>query len=265
MPELPEVETVVQDLKASITNKNLINVEFYYPTTHVNLLDDEMVFDLVKDVSRRGKYILINLINGYSIIVHLRMTGKLIYQKENITQLSHERARFFFESKDILIFDDIRTFGKITYIKSKDLDQYFIKLGPEPLSDKFNYDYIKNSVSKINIPIKSYLLDQRRIAGIGNIYACEILYRCGINPLIPASKVKPSLLKKIVNETKQVLTEAIECNGTTISDFRRVDNKTGSFQNFLQVYGKEKCPLKHPVERIKIAGRSTYYCKTCQK
>ncbi|MFA7056019.1 MAG: DNA-formamidopyrimidine glycosylase [Candidatus Cloacimonadales bacterium] len=265
MPELPEVQTVVSELAVLIVGKEITEIEEYYPNTLRIRCETEAYCSLVTEVSRRGKYILIHLANNHYIIVHLRMTGKLIYAETEGDLLKHERARIYFTDGTYLRFDDVRTFGTIDCLPEADLAQYFFKLGVEPLSEDFNYKYIKENIAKITSPIKSYLLDQNRIAGLGNIYVCEVLYRTGIHPLTKANEVKPKQLKLLVTEIKAVLAEAIECNGTTISDYRRVDDKTGSFQNFLQVYGKDYCPEGHELGKVKIGGRSTYFCPICQK
>lgn len=265
MPELPEVQTVVNDLKNLIIGKEISRIEEFYPNTLRIECDEANHCSQVSDVQRRGKYILILLHNNFSVIVHLRMTGKLIYEEVEKELLKHERARIYFADDTYLRFDDVRTFGTIDCLNQAEFPNYFCKLGIEPLSSKFSYSYLKDSIKNITSPIKSYLLDQTKIAGLGNIYACEVLYRTQIHPLTKANEINSKKLKTLIPEIKSVLTQAIECNGTTISDYRRVDDKTGSFQNFLQVYGKKFCPLGHPIEKIKIAGRSTYYCPICQK
>lgn len=265
MPELPEVQTVVNDLQKLIPGKEISTIEEFYPNTIRLTCDENYYCSKVTSVSRRGKYILINLENSYLIIVHLRMTGKLIYEEINQEPLKHERARIIFTDNSFLRFDDVRTFGTIDCLNKKDIQDYFKNLGIEPLSDDFSVKYLSKIITKISSPVKTFLLDQRRIAGLGNIYVCEVLYRTGIHPLLPTSKLDEIQIKKLIKEIKLVLRQAIDCNGTTISDYRRVDDKTGSFQNFLQVYGKNKCPLGHDVHRIIIAGRSTFYCDKCQK
>ncbi len=265
MPELPEVQTVVNELKASILGKEIDSIEEFYPNTLRITCDDSAYICQVSDVIRRGKYILIELQNSYAIIVHLRMTGKLIYEELEQEPLKHERARINFTDNSYLRFDDVRTFGTIDCLPKSEYPDYFKNLGVEPLTDDFNDNYLKDHTIKVSSPIKTFLLNQKKIAGLGNIYVCEVLYRTRIHPLLPANKLSNKQIKELVKEIKLVLQEAIDCNGTTISDYRRVDDKKGSFQNFLQVYGKEKCPFGHIVDKIKIGGRSTYFCKICQK
>jgi len=265
MPELPEVQTVVNDLKQVIIAKEITQIEEFYPGTLRLTCDESNYCSLVLDVQRRGKYILILLESNFRIIVHLRMTGKLIFEEENKDLLKHERARIYFSDDTYLRFDDVRTFGTIDCLNKSELPQYFSRLGIEPLSEEFTYKYLKDNYNSVTSPIKTFLLDQSKIAGLGNIYVCEVLYRAKIHPLTQLKELKPKQLKLLVETIKDVLSQAIECNGTTISDYRRVDDKTGSFQNFLQVYGKEICPLGHPIHREKIGGRSTYFCPICQQ
>jgi formamidopyrimidine-DNA glycosylase len=265
MPELPEVQTVVNDLANIIIGKEISLVEEFYPNTLRTDCDEANYCSEVTAVERRGKYIIILLQNNFSLIVHLRMTGKLIFEEADKELLKHERARIYFTDNSYLRFDDVRTFGTIDCLNQAEFPKYFSRLGVEPLSDDFSYNYLKKSLEKISSPIKSYLLDQSKIAGLGNIYVCEVLYRTGIHPLTKSNEIAPKKLKALVASIKNVLTQAIECNGTTISDYRRVDDKTGSFQNFLQVYGKDMCPEGHPVEKMKIGGRSTFFCPQCQK
>jgi len=264
MPELPEVQTVVNDLCKIIIGKEIIQIEEFYPNTLRITCEESNYCSVVSAVERRGKYILILLENNYAIIVHLRMTGKLIYEENDQELLKHERARIYFNDDTYLRFDDVRTFGTIDCLNQNEFPQYFAKLGIEPLSDEFNYQYLKDKMKTINSPVKSFLLDQSKIAGLGNIYVCEALFRAKIYPLTAAKNVKLNQIKKLVQEIRSVLIQAIECNGTTISDYRRVDDKTGTFQNFLQVYGKNVCTKGHKIEKVKIGGRSTYYCPVCQ-
>ena len=137
-------------------------------------------------------------------------------------------------------------------------------LGMEPLANEFDGQYLQQILKGRRAPIKTLMLDQKLIAGLGNIYVCEILYRAKINPTVPGGQLSLSELKTLAKQTKLVLKEAIAKNGTSISDFRNVDDKTSEFQNFLHVYQKEACPKAHKVAKIKQAGRSTYYCPVCQ-
>ncbi len=263
MPELPEVQTIINGLNQKVLGKEIQKiielrpgtVEWQFPVTslgNINL------------VSRRGKYILLQTALHYKLIIHLRMTGKLIFEKVLSNTSSHSRAEIIFSDKTKLIFDDVRTFGKIQIINSNEKINALQKLGVEPLSDDFNTEYLKNKLNNRIAPIKNALLDQKVIAGLGNIYVAEILFRAKVHPITKANKLKTTELNRIVLETKNVLQEAIKHNGTTISDYRSVEDKTGEFQNFLKVYGKKTCECGAIIQRIKQAGRSTYFCSECQ-
>lgn len=201
-----------------------------------------------------------------ALIIHLRMTGKLIYDNFCGEPLKYERARIILENNEVLHFIDIRTFGKIVICSQKNIEHCLPPLGLEPLSDDFTAKALKEKMHGKKTPVKIALMDlQKIIAGLGNIYVCEILYRAGINPEKPANKITRKNIVEIIQQTKEVLTEAIDKGGTSISDYRRIDDKPGSFQNFLQVYQKQFCPLGHKVLRLKQGGRSTFYCPICQK
>lgn len=267
MPELPEVQTVLDGLVRSIAAKKFIALKCYYPGTVITDPEiGENPFPAGLDgFERRGKYILLHLTGGHSIIIHLRMTGKLVHGREDDEQNKHERACFLVSDSEALHFIDPRTFGKIVLCRTANLERYIPALGREPLSKDFDASYLAKVFSGRRLPIKSALLDQRMIAGLGNIYVNEILYRCRINPDTPAGELRDKDLKAIARQTKLVLEEAIAKNGTSISDFRRIDDKTGEFQNFLQVYQKTECPKGHAVHIKRHGGRSTFYCPICQK
>ncbi len=267
MPELPEVQTVLDGVVKELKGKDIQGLDCFYPGTVV--YDPELpekVFP-AKFLSheRRGKYMILHLAGGISVIIHLRMTGKLVSDKAMKEQSTHERACFLLSGREKLHFIDIRTFGKIVLCRTENLSRFIPKLGIEPLSSEFDGNYLLDILKGRKVPIKNALLDQKLIAGLGNIYACEILYRSKIHPETPAGKLSLTKLKKLAAETKIVLSEAIAKNGTSISDFRRVDDKTGEFQNFLQIYQKDACPKGHKVHKIKQGGRGTFFCPICQK
>ena len=264
MPELPEVQTIINGLNQKVLGKEIQEI--------VELRSGTVFWQIsvtglgkVEFIYRRGKYIILQTAMHYKLIIHLRMTGKLIFEKALNNTSSHSRAEIIFSDKTKLIFDDVRTFGKIQVMKQNDEIPTILNLGAEPLLDEFNSEYLKNKLNNKKTPIKNALLDQKVIAGLGNIYVAEILFRAKIHPAIPANKIKINSIRKIVLETKNVLKEAIKHNGTTISDYRSVEDKTGEFQNFLKVYGKKICECGAIIQKIKQAGRSTYFCEECQK
>lgn len=280
MPELPEVQTIVTELTACLPGKKITAIREFYPGTvrsgKISAAKPIAVFfrqknqGIITSVGRRGKYIVLNLTGEIVIIIHLRMTGKLILEcradENNPPQDNrHIRAVIDFNDGSHLLFNDVRTFGKIDILPKSCPEAQFTKLGCEPLSEEFCSEYLSNALAKRTISIKKALLDQTVIAGIGNIYANEILHRSRIDPFKKVDSLTPKEIDTIIKKTKEVLEQAIECNGTTISDYRRVDDKQGTFQDFLQVYGKDNCPQNHPVVRVKADGRSTFYCPKCQK
>lgn len=266
MPELPEVQTIVTGLNEKIINKKIISVFENRKGTIQNFINDPICdFGSIISISRRGKYIILETSNEYKFIIHLRMTGKLIFEKSLEKKSAHERAYFIFADKTKLIFDDVRTFGKIQIYHKKDKIKSLEKLGLEPLSNEFTSQYLKKKFNNRKSSIKNLLLNQSIVAGLGNIYVCEILFRAKISPQKKGNKLSLKKLDMIVKNTKEVLSEAIKHNGTTISDYRSVEDKTGEFQKFLNVYQKKECPQGHEIKKIKQAGRSTYYCPVCQK
>ncbi|HNX01103.1 MAG TPA: bifunctional DNA-formamidopyrimidine glycosylase/DNA-(apurinic or apyrimidinic site) lyase [Candidatus Cloacimonadota bacterium] len=267
MPELPEVETVVRGLRDCILNREIEKIESHYPTTVTNHTKIKSLPSLgrILSIDRRGKYIVINTDAGFVILVHLRMTGKLVFDGLCSITGTHVRATFHLKGNNKLCFDDTRTFGKIKIFRQGDSIPDIEKLGVEPLSYLLTSEYLKEKWGNRNAPVKSLMLQQEVIAGLGNIYACEILYRSGVSPLTPGKKLSQKVLDKIVVQTREVMQEAISMNGTSVSDFRRVDEKTGEFQNFLRVYQKKECPKGHTLRIVRIAGRSTYFCPVCQR
>ncbi|PKN80210.1 MAG: bifunctional DNA-formamidopyrimidine glycosylase/DNA-(apurinic or apyrimidinic site) lyase [Candidatus Cloacimonetes bacterium HGW-Cloacimonetes-1] len=267
MPELPEVQTVINGLQDTLKNGVITSIECNYPGTVIYdpELGDEPFPSAVKAYERRGKYIIIHLENAHSIIVHLRMTGKLVWSTVGEETSKHQRACILVGDHHKIPFIDPRTFGKITICLTANVGSYVTKLGAEPLSPEFTADYLLQKLSRKKSPIKTALLDQSTVAGLGNIYVCEILYRAKIRPDRDSAGIRLPKLREVVKHTKAVLAEALANNGTSISDFRRIDDKTGEFQNFLRVYQKKSCPLDHPIENLRIAGRSSFYCPVCQK
>jgi formamidopyrimidine-DNA glycosylase len=264
MPELPEVQTVINGLQEKVIGKNIVQIREHRAGTLI-WHTEEHDLGSIKAISRRGKYIIFITDMDYKIVIHLRMTGKLIYEENYNYKTDHTRAEIYFTDRTKLVFNDIRTFGKMEIYSINDQVSALEALGVEPLSDDLNLNYLKEKLKTKEAPIKNILLDQRIIAGLGNIYACEILYRAGVKPQRKGRSLKIKDIENVINHTKEVLMEALEHNGTTISDYRNVDDKTGEFQNFLRVYGKEKCNCGNDILRIKQAGRSTYYCPKCQR
>ena len=263
MPELPEVQTVINGLNEKVLEKEIREIIELRPGT-VDWQIPITSLGIINSITRRGKYIILQTSKNINLVIHLRMTGKLIFETDINKTSKHTRAEIIFTDNTKLIFNDVRTFGKIQVLDAEDEVEAFGRLGAEPLSKEFNVNYFSEKLRNRNAPIKNILLDQQVIAGLGNIYVAEILYRCKIDPRKAGKTLRSAQIKKIIKHTKVVLQEAIKHSGTTISDYRSVEDKSGEFQNFLKVYGKKTCECGAEIMRIKQAGRSTYFCPICQ-
>jgi formamidopyrimidine-DNA glycosylase len=274
LPELPEVETVCRGLQLQLPGAVISEVDVLredsvgYPT--VDQFIQQLPGHRFESVSRRGKYILINLDSGAGLACHLRMSGRLLVMKEKTPAGKFLRVRIGLKGGRELRFEDMRVFGRLWYIPSGmtfvDVIPTLGELGVEPLDEMSGLILADLFVGKKQ-PIKSALLDQRLIAGIGNIYADESLYQSGINPLRPAGTVKKAELEKLAVEIQKVLKRAIKHRGSTLSDYTDSEGVNGNYQNKAGVYGREGLACrtcKNPIERVKIAGRSSHFCLKCQ-
>lgn len=270
MPELPEVETVVRELKGSIEHKTIRSCKIlrdsYLRGGNPSEFVKRVTGRIIKSVKRRGKYILWDLGDG-GVMSHLGMTGKYIRIEKDSEYPKHTVAAFGFDDFEV-IFNDVRRFGRLKLFELDNLPEEVRKLGAEPFSDGFTTKYLHDKFQNRKRAVKEVLLDQAIIAGLGNIYVSEILFRARIHPLKQAGKISRKKLAEVVKHTREILTKAIEHNGTTISDYKRVDEKSGEFQNFLAVYGKQGDACKNcgtEIEKVVIGGRSSFYCRKCQK
>jgi len=274
MPELPEVETIVKGLRSCVLNKTISKVT----VLHVKLLAKRSVIafksflgnETIAQVKRRGKYIVIVFKSNKRLLLHLRMTGKFIYkQAAPSLKFNHIRLIFNFIDGSILYYQDLRIFGTFSLFNPLEEISEFKALGPDPFSKTLNPSCFIAKLKKRTVPIKNALLDQRLISGLGNIYTCEALFRAKINPLLPSNKLSLAQAATLLKSIRALLTLAIKYNGTTINDFRSVDDKAGRFQKLLKVYQKQgqTCPRckKAEIIRIKQNQRSTFYCPFCQK
>jgi len=262
MPELPEVETVVRGLQNTIIGETILDLEV--PWEKALVVDDpyeSMVGKSITGVRRRAKYIVIELDQG-SLVVHLRMTGKLtsLFSEKHVTVMLH------FESGNSLYFQDTRKFGRMVY--TEDPQKMLAHLGPEPLSEAFTTDVFYEMLQGKNRLIKPLLLDQTFLAGLGNIYVDEALYQSGIQPLSIASSIPRIRVKSLHAAIKSILSASIQAQGTTVLNFSHGDNQSGTYQGALQVYGRggEPClQCERPLVKIKVGQRGTHYCERCQK
>ena len=287
MPELPEVEIVKQSLSKKIERKKIKkiiitnrNLRFKVPIKFEELLKNK----IIKKVTRFSKYLILNFYDESFCLIHLGMSGTVhLIKKNNISKFTnssfynspslpkkHNHVEIHFEGLKV-IYNDPRRFGFFKFIENKkELEKRFNHLGPEPFFKNFNLEYLISYFTNKKKDIKSFLLDQKFVSGIGNIYASEILFLCKINPTAYASKLTKQNCKKIIFYSKSILNRAIKKGGSSIRDFKNITGKSGNFQDEFRVYQREnlsclrnKCNGK--IQKIFISNRSTFFCNTCQK
>lgn len=273
MPELPEVETVRRTIETKICNKKIISVE----VNHDDVLDgitketfvELFVGNSVIGMERRGKYLIFCLRNGEKIILHLRMTGQLVFFEKDFQRDHHCHVVVHFEDGGGFYYRDVRRFGRFCLIGSGGKTEHGMnQLGYEPMDRKFTVNYVKDGVRNRRCSVKSRILDQHFIAGIGNIYADEILFAARIHPERICSELTNCQIKRLKKASEDILLQAIEHRGTTFSDFRDGYGESGGHQAFLSVFHRtgKPCPVcGTTIESIKCGGRTTSFCPKCQK
>lgn len=273
MPELPEVETVKNTLKRLVLNRTITNVKVRYNNIIEYPTSTEFVEKIrnekINDIHRRGKWLVFELDNYY-LLSHLRMEGKYFLKQINDELDKHEHVIFELDNGEELRYRDTRKFGKMLLIDKDKLEDCkpIKELGLEPWDNNLTGNYLLDKYKNKRLPIKSVLLDQSIITGIGNIYADEILFLSKLNPCKISSTLTIKECNNIINYTKEVLERAIELGGTTIRTYESSEGVHGRFQNNLLVHNRkdEKCPnCDTVIEKIVVGGRGTYYCKVCQK
>ena len=277
MPELPEVQTVVTQLARHLPGRAIVGVEVLFP----DLLAEPprsfaagLIGRTMNAVDRRGKNIVIGLDDGRRLVVNLGMTGQLLYlpfpgdgAADPPDGPSHPAVRFDLGADDVLMYADVRRFGSLRMFGPGEWRAESTRLGPEPLSRSLTGAAFAERLSRSRAPVRSWLLDQTRIAGIGNIYANEALFRVGIHPQKAANTVPAEEAGRLLRALRKVLREAIEARGTTLRDYRTASGDQGSFGPALRIYGRdgEPCPrCKVTIERIVFANRSAFLCPRCQ-
>ena len=273
MPELPEVETVRQSLKLKLISKKIIDCDIY----HDNIIEYPSVLEFknsikgqtFRDVLRYGKWLKFELDDFY-LLSHLRMEGKFFFRNSDEDVYKHEHVVFKLDDGTDFRYMDVRKFGKMHLIKKSDIDKIgpLLKLGLEPWDDRLDVGYLRDKYSGKKLPIKTVILDQGIIVGIGNIYANEILFASNINPLKRAMDLNDSELESIINNTRIILDKAISMGGSTIHSYTSVNGVTGLFQQELMVHTRNNQPcLKcgNTINKIVVGGRGTYYCPDCQR
>ena len=268
MPELPEVQTVVNQLRPSLLGETVKSLESIWPKVFHNFTDKKtnkkIVGQKVIDVCRRAKFIIIKFQKGI-VAIHLRMTGKLYFQNSSDPLSKYATAFFTFESSKKLIFDDVRKFGRIYFYSTmKPINN---RHGPEPLDKSFTSDLFIHLIKTKKRNIKALLLDQSVLAGLGNIYVDESLWKTGIHPNSISSLIPEKILKKLYINITEILKDAIQKNGTTIINFS-VNGESGKYKNELKIYGRNSLECRscqYEINKIRVAGRGTYICTKCQK
>jgi formamidopyrimidine-DNA glycosylase len=267
MPELPEVETIRAQLAPRLEGRTLTRVEILDPrlTRPNDLFEvvEELEGDRVVAVERRGKYLVLRLESGFALLVHLRMTGSFGFEP-----VSHERAVLELDDGSRLVYRDVRRFGTWLVLEDAELDPYLaIKTGPEPLGRRFTARWLANRLATRRAPLKAVLLDQRVVAGLGNIYADEALWRARLSPLRHASTVTLDEARRLQRAIRAALRTGIERQGSTLSDYATPEGAPGTMQDEFRVYGRdgEPCPrCGTPIAKARVGGRGTWYCPRCQ-
>ena len=270
MPELPEVETIARGLNRAISGKIFAGAELRLPRVVLakdpRPLGAALAGDRVEHVGRRGKYVCISLRSGRALVVHLRMTGRLVVRKAGATApLPYANVLLQFTDGSDLTFADVRTFGRMRLVEPE--EAWAADFGLEPLSHGFTYERFSELLAGRTTPIKVFLLDQRHIVGIGNIYACEALWEARIRPTRAAGTLSKQARQRLHHAIQDVLRRAIDMRGTSVDDYVDAEGLRGGFQNVLSVYGREgqECPrCRRTIVRTVIAQRGTWWCRTCQ-
>jgi formamidopyrimidine-DNA glycosylase len=283
MPELPEVETVRRGLLPVMEGRVIANaavnrpdLRWPFPPNMAARLTGKRVLAL----RRRSKYILADLDSGESLIIHLGMSGRMLvsgamigdFHHDHPAPAKHDHVVLDMDGGARVTFNDARRFGSMDLIATDAAETHLLlkNLGPEPLGNAFSGPYLVDRLKSRNTPIKSALLDQGVVAGLGNIYVCEVLFRARISPARKAGQIAAARIAGLVPIIRDVLAEAIEAGGSSLRDYRQADGELGYFQHAFKVYGRENSPCATPgctstITRIVQSGRSSFYCPTCQR
>ena len=283
MPELPEVETVMRGIEHAMTGYKIDQLILNRPDLRWPFpggMAERVSGTKVLGLRRRSKYILADLDSNETLLIHLGMSGRILVSGDPLGNFvhdhppieKHDHVIFSMENGARITFNDPRRFGAMNLLDTSlgDAHPLLRNIGPEPFGNEFHEDYLVNILKKKNSPIKSTLLDQRIVAGLGNIYVCEVLFRAGISPKKLASKISAKRTAPMVAIIRDVLGEAIQAGGSTLKDFRHSDGELGYFQHTFKVYGREgeactntDCGAK--IKRIVQSERSSFYCPKCQR
>jgi len=274
MPELPEVETIRRGLERVLIGQNIRQIKVretrFRQPVNIAKLRKLVSGQQIAALHRRAKYLLCELENRAHLVIHLGMSGRLLYCKKTLPVQKHDHIRFVFNNGHELRFCDPRRFGMVDAVPPGGLQDYlhFQNLGPEPLSPQFTAAYLAARAKRLSRPIKNFLMDGAVVVGVGNIYASEALFRAGLNPKKPSGKLSAPEWGKLVRAIRATLKLAIARGGTTFNDFHNSDGEIGYFQQELMVYDRAGQPChvcKSKIRRMVQAGRSSFYCPRCQR
>lgn len=268
MPELPEVETIKSDLEKVILKKKIIKMELLdkklVKGIKPELLVKEVEKTTVNQILRRGKYLIFALSNDKFLVFHLKLTGQLVYG----TPDKRSRIIFYFDNGKCLDFLDMRRFAELRLTDDWSKEKGIIDMGPEPFDNNFTVEKFQCMLANKKTKIKPLLMEQKFLAGVGNIYAQEALFRVGVSPLRPANRLSSEEIKKLYCAIKDVLSEAIKYRGSSVDAYVDVDGKKGGMEQRLRVYGRGGQPCLNCgtlLKEIKLGGRGTTFCPKCQK
>jgi len=272
MPELPEVETILRALAPALTGRRIERVELFSPKMRTPLapLREELPGRTILAVRRRARYIVAKLDNGHGLVMHFGMTGVVRVESPEVPRRKHEHVFLYLDNGLVFRFECARRFSvlEVQPLNANDDPPVFLSFGPEPLEDGFSPDYLYTRSRGVKQAVKPFLMDNGVVTGIGNIYATETLFAARVSPLKQASRLTRPACRRIVENARRVLQEAIRQGGTTIADFRHVDGTEGQFAVNLQIYGKAGCPCPvcgNLLKAAKQGGRTTVYCPHCQR
>ena len=269
MPELPEVETTIRGLR-DIKHLKILKVFIHTKQLRFKIpygIKKKILNSKIFNIKRIAKYIIFDLDNNFSLVIHLGMSGRLKLFGNNFNTEKQDHFKLNLSNEKFIIYNDPRKFGFIDIVESPNLKnkKYILSLGVDALSKRLSHQYLFNKISKSDVPIKQILLNQSIICGIGNIYASEILFDAKISPLITGRKLKISHIMLLISSIRKILRKAIKSGGSTIKDYRSTDGTLGNFQKNFKVYNKEGKKIgKHTIIKIIQYGRSTFYCSEIQ-
>jgi formamidopyrimidine-DNA glycosylase len=274
VPELPEVETVRRALEPALLGRQIDRAEILdrrlTRPVEPESLAAALVGERVAAVERRGKYLVVRFGAGSALLVHLRMTGSFgLAPPEGLPEDPHRRAVVTLDDGTEVAYRDVRRFGTWAWLDRDEIEPYLdVRLGPEPFGEAFTPAFLRERLAGRRAPLKAALLDQRTVAGLGNIYADEALWRARLHPRREAGTLRPGDLRELREAVREALALGIERRGSTLRDYRRPDGASGSMQEEFRVYGRGGEPCERcgtPIERIVVGGRGTWYCPRCQR